>query len=200
MTHYEPQYCFFKDEIRNEALYHGMMTLIYACSGMITTNSGLWLMLNFLQNMSSMTMNTRRITGSFLSRVVNNAHYDFSKEYHEHSVRLPFEDTTIPVPARYNQCLKDRYGDYLVIRKGAHLPEFTFDVSMPERIHKDSCKRMPGWPLHALQKLIEPGIAIRSFPYDSFEHPDNYTSTLRERLELLKEKRRQDRCICLRIS
>lgn len=81
------------------------------------------------------------------------------KEYYEHSVRLPFEDTTIPVPARYNQCLKDRYGDYLVIRKGAaahdypsfeaqkklfetstgaHLPEFTFDTSMLERAVPDN--------------------------------------------------------------
>ena len=76
------------------------------------------------------------------------------KEYYDQSIRLPFEDTTIPVPARYNQCLRDRYGDYLVIRKGAsahdypsfeaqkklfetstgaHLPEFTFDTSMSER-------------------------------------------------------------------
>jgi phosphorylcholine metabolism protein LicD len=76
------------------------------------------------------------------------------KEYYDQSIRLPFEDTTIPVPARYNQCLRDRYGDYLVIRKGAsahdypsfeaqkklfetstgaRLPEFTFDASMLER-------------------------------------------------------------------
>ncbi len=76
------------------------------------------------------------------------------KEYYDQSIRLPFEDTTIPVPARYNQCLRDRYGDYLVIRKGASahdypsfeaqkklfetstgakLPEFTFDASMLER-------------------------------------------------------------------
>ena len=76
------------------------------------------------------------------------------KEYYDQSVRLPFEDTTIPVPASYNKCLRDRYGDYLIIRKGAaahdyptfeaqkrlfesstgaRLPEFTFDGSMLDR-------------------------------------------------------------------
>ena len=44
------------------------------------------------------------------------------KEYYEKTVRLPFENTTIPVPAKYHQILTNRYGDYLKIHKvwGGH--------------------------------------------------------------------------------
>lgn len=39
------------------------------------------------------------------------------KEYYEHIIRLPFENTTIPVPACYAKVLTDRYGDYFTIHK-----------------------------------------------------------------------------------
>lgn len=70
------------------------------------------------------------------------------KEYYEKTVRLPFEHTTIPVPASYGKVVSRRYGDYFKVCKiwGGHgypyfegqkknlqavadfkLPEFTFD-------------------------------------------------------------------------
>ena len=76
------------------------------------------------------------------------------KADYESFVRLPFEDTTIPVPASYNKVLTSRYGDYLKIKKvwdghnypffegqkeemekllGEPLPGFTFDAGMLER-------------------------------------------------------------------
>ena len=75
------------------------------------------------------------------------------KRYYEDFVRLPFENTTIPVPASYDTILRNRYGDYLQIKKqwGAHdypffesqreglqshadfqLPEYRFDRSVME--------------------------------------------------------------------
>ena len=39
------------------------------------------------------------------------------KSFYEESIRLPFENTTIPVPASYDTVLKSRYGDYLRIHK-----------------------------------------------------------------------------------
>lgn len=39
------------------------------------------------------------------------------KEYYERTVRLPFEDTTIPVPAQYHQALEAHYGPYFEIHK-----------------------------------------------------------------------------------
>lgn len=73
------------------------------------------------------------------------------KEYYDEFVRLPFENTTIPVPAKYHKVLQSRYGNYMVVHKvwGGHdypyfegqranlqkvadfkLPEFTFDEKM----------------------------------------------------------------------
>ena len=73
------------------------------------------------------------------------------KKCYDTLVRLPFEETTIPVPADYDTALRYRYGDYMTIRKvwGGHdypyfegqrknlqavadfpLPEFTFQPEM----------------------------------------------------------------------
>ncbi len=70
------------------------------------------------------------------------------KAYYEKTLRLPFEDTTIPVAAAYDKILHTRYGDYFQIRKvwgghdypffegqkraleevaGGKLPEYEFD-------------------------------------------------------------------------
>ncbi|MCR5339287.1 MAG: LicD family protein [Lachnospiraceae bacterium] len=70
------------------------------------------------------------------------------KEYYEKTMRLSFEDTTIPVAAAYDQILRSRYGDYFQIHKvwgghgypffegqkraleevaGGKLPEYEFD-------------------------------------------------------------------------
>ena len=40
-----------------------------------------------------------------------------NKAYYEQIIRLPFENTTIPVPASYDTILRSRYGDYLKIHK-----------------------------------------------------------------------------------
>ena len=74
-----------------------------------------------------------------------------SKEYYNHLVRLPFENTTIPVPADYDGVIKQRYSNYMNIYKGGNghsypyfegqrknlqavadfeLPEFKFNIDM----------------------------------------------------------------------
>ncbi len=57
--------------------------------------------------------------------------------HYEKTVRLPFEDTTIPVPAWYNTVLKRRYGEYHKIYKkwDAHdYPAFEGQVADMERL------------------------------------------------------------------
>lgn len=67
------------------------------------------------------------------------------KEYYEKTIRLPFEDTTIPVPAYYHNVLKRRYGEYHVIYKkwDAHdYPAFEGQVADMERLLGE---KMPGF-------------------------------------------------------
>ena len=46
----------------------------------------------------------------------------YPKEYYEKAIRLPFENTTMPVPVAFDDMLRARYGDYLKIFRngGAH--------------------------------------------------------------------------------
>ncbi len=91
------------------------------------------------------------------------------KKYYTELVRLPFEDTAIPVPAYYDAMLRSRYGDYLRVQKawGGHdypffesqranlqkvadfeLPEYRFDAGRlqddPDKAEEEdmSCKTM----------------------------------------------------------
>ena len=80
------------------------------------------------------------------------------KKSYDNFVRIPFEDTSIPVPAEYSKLLTSRYGSYFTVRKvwsghvypfyetqkaemerllGAPLPAFTFDKSMLEKNKKE---------------------------------------------------------------
>ncbi len=80
------------------------------------------------------------------------------KTWYEKAVRLPFEHTTIPVPACYHEVLKRRYGEYLVPKKvwsGHNYPYFegqrknlqaVSDFELPEFRFHASCseKRKSG--------------------------------------------------------
>ena len=39
--------------------------------------------------------------------------YRFPKKYYDKAIRIPFENTTIPVPYAYDSILKKKYGDYM---------------------------------------------------------------------------------------
>jgi phosphorylcholine metabolism protein LicD len=103
------------------------------------------------------------------------------KEYYDKTIRLPFEFTTIPVPAYYNKGLLGRYGEYMTVRKiwGGHdypyfekqranlqavadfkLPEFSFSSDMLREnqaaIDKSgSLKNMAGECLKELQTMVD---------------------------------------------
>ena len=48
------------------------------------------------------------------------------KKYYENIVRLPFENTTMPVPADYHRVLSSRYGDYFQTKKVWNGHEYPF--------------------------------------------------------------------------
>ncbi len=101
------------------------------------------------------------------------------KEYYDKIIELPFEDTTMPVPAYYNTILSERYGNYNEIHKvwdghtypffegqkkdlekinGAPLPDFIFDEKMLERPKVDrsnSLKLIAKECLEELKRLLD---------------------------------------------
>lgn len=48
----------------------------------------------------------------------------YPREYYEELVRIPFENTTIPVPSRYNSMLINRYGDYMSLVKSGSAHDY----------------------------------------------------------------------------
>lgn len=44
---------------------------------------------------------------------VGGKNYRFPKKYYDKAIRIPFENTTIPVPYAYDSILKKKYGDYM---------------------------------------------------------------------------------------
>lgn len=58
------------------------------------------------------------------------------KELYEKMVRLPFEQTTIPVPAYYNRILQSRYGNYLEIHKVWNGHDYPFFEAQRENLRK----------------------------------------------------------------
>ncbi len=80
------------------------------------------------------------------------------KKAYDDIIRVPFEDTSIPVPADYSKMLASRYGNYFTVRKvwsghvypfyetqkaemerlmGSPFPSFTFDASMLKKSSKE---------------------------------------------------------------
>lgn len=79
------------------------------------------------------------------------------KVYYEQTIRLPFEDTTIPVPVHYNTLLASRYGNYQEIHKvwkGHTYPFF--------EAQKEGMERMAGKPLPGFSFTFSPDMKKRA--------------------------------------
>ncbi len=117
------------------------------------------------------------------------------KNYYEDAVRLPFEDITIPVPARYNEFLTHRYGNFCEIHKiwwahtypffeaqkkemervnGAPIIEFAFDKGMLERPLKNDGEALKNIAKECLAELkrlvIECRDALEKRDEEAFIH------------------------------
>lgn len=62
--------------------------------------------------------------------------YRFRKSDFENIIRLPFENTTVPVPLLYNYSLSKHYEDYLNVRKDGGAHEYPFFESQKNSLEK----------------------------------------------------------------
>lgn len=68
---------------------------------------------------------------------LGNKSYKFPKNYYREEIRVPFENTDIPVPAEYEAILKIKYGDYMVPVHNWNSHEYPFFVTQKEHYKAD---------------------------------------------------------------
>ena len=126
------------------------------------------------------------------------------REYYEKFVRLPFENTTMPVPADYHRILSGKYHDYFKIHKvwSGHdypyfegqrknlqavadfkLPEFTFDKAMlrqnaGKRDNQDTMQNIAAEALLNIEKLHNAFLAEISRKTAGAEQADSVAQLL----------------------
>ena len=126
------------------------------------------------------------------------------REYYEKFVRLPFENTTMPVPADYHRILSGKYHDYFKIHKvwSGHdypyfegqrknlqtvadfkLPEFTFDKAMlrqnaGKRDNQDTMQNIAAEALSNIEKLHNAFLAEISRKTAGAEQADSVAQLL----------------------
>lgn len=126
------------------------------------------------------------------------------REYYQKFVRLPFENTTMPVPADYHRILSGKYHDYFKIHKvwSGHdypyfegqrknlqavadfkLPEFTFDKAMlrqnaGKRDNQDTMQNIAAEALSNIEKLHNAFLAEISRKTAGAEQADSVAQLL----------------------
>ena len=81
----------------------------------------------------------------------------YPRRYFEKIIRLPFENTTIPVPAYYNELLTRHYADYFEVHKVWNMHEYPFFEKQRadlETLNQGSI--LSGFHIHAAMLLREP--------------------------------------------
>lgn len=81
----------------------------------------------------------------------------YPKQYYENAVRIPFENTTIPVPCGYDAMLKRRYGDYMRIVRNGAAHDYPFFDSQQKQLDKLSGVCLPRYEYTAIEKEYSMG-------------------------------------------
>lgn len=61
----------------------------------------------------------------------------FRKEWYDHTILMPFENTEIAVPSGYDGVLKDVYGDYTQFVRGASVHGYPYYDEMEQKLRKE---------------------------------------------------------------
>ena len=66
-----------------------------------------------------------------------NRSHEYDKAIFSETVMLPFENTYLPVPARYDEVLRIEYGDYMQVRRGTGIHDYPLFKNQEDIIRKD---------------------------------------------------------------
>ena len=110
------------------------------------------------QQMAIVNADETNMVGQIFPWVLKNGlHSSEPKEYYDSAIRLPFEDTTIPVPAAYNCVLSSKYGNYDKICKVWDGHDYPFFESQKANLEKISGETIPSFKFTP-DMLIRPEI------------------------------------------
>lgn len=110
------------------------------------------------------------------------------KSVYDEFIRLPFEDTTIPVPAAYGSVLESRYRDYYTVRKVWTGHDYPFFESQKEELEKLSGEAFPSFSFESGMLRKQPKNIGNSLKSTSQQCLKELHQILDEAIRVLKEE------------
>jgi phosphorylcholine metabolism protein LicD len=116
--------------------------------------------------------------------------YRFPKEYFEKSINIPFEYTTIPVSAHYDEILKKNYGDYMQLVRDAGGHDYPYFASQHKQL-EETLK-------FAVPDFIIPQYKFSQSILDGMNEKADISGTYKESIKMLLENVRKlhDMILC----
>ena len=81
------------------------------------------------------------------------------KQYYEKTIRLPFECTTVPVPAAYDIMLRRRYGDFMKVVKNAGAHDYPYYEGQKREFEEENGITVPSFfdpVMQYTEELLKP--------------------------------------------
>ena len=105
------------------------------------------------------------------------------KEYYDNIVRLPFENTTVPVPACYDEILRNRYGNYLEIHKIWSGHDYPYFEKQRENLQAVADFKLPEFTIspdmiHNVEKLRDTSGSLKEIADECMNRLNELTSQI----------------------
>ena len=139
-----------KDEMTEEEKMESLREVEKYCSVQITQDKPyrqqLWILADRISAMY-WDMNAEAKEVSMIYMLENKSDFRMSASCYEYAKRVPFENTTVPIPAGWDQILTVLYGeDYMTPKQGVAEHEYPFykgQLEMLEKYYKEMKLEMP---------------------------------------------------------
>lgn len=99
--------------------------------------------------------------------IINLGKSGFPRHYFEKTVSMPFEDTTITVPAMYHYLMHDNYGRYINIVKGMAGHEYPFIEKQKVQFERVWGQKFPEYEypldLNSRQRLVSSKVFVKDY-------------------------------------
>lgn len=120
-------------------------------------------LLQIMEGLSAMYSDTPSKCVADMKEWVPSYHNGFRSACFDHLVELPFENTTVPVPADYNEVLSSNYGSGFLFPYRGGMHDYPFYEKQDESIRNMGVRCFPKWYLFRKEDL-KPYPAVKKNP------------------------------------